>query len=283
MRSILLNDCSSEVIELVNKLLGKKFTIYSAPFDPQKPLPEFSMVILAAGNKKLEQILQELRVLRYACNFRNIPIILIKDKTDNYPNHSYIMAGATEVLSLQDPPLACQQILQGHLIPSRQPLDQEMEYLTPFINSTKHVLKTMASMEAEYRELYFANDFRIFGDVSGIIGLSGRAEGTVVITFYWELARKVIVQMMQVNEAEINAEFIHDGVGELINMITGFSKKSFVGKPYHFEFSLPTVVLGSGHQIGHPEETSIAVLIFDIEKNSFALQVCLKPAGKKSN
>jgi chemotaxis protein CheX len=88
---------------------------------------------------------------------------------------------------------------------------------------------------------------------------------------------------MRVKEEQINAEFIHDGVGELINMISGFSKKSFVGKPYHFELSIPTVVMGSGHQIGHPDETSIALLIFDVGKNSFALQVCLKPKTKKSN
>ncbi|MCX8011930.1 MAG: hypothetical protein N3A64_02075, partial [Desulfobacterota bacterium] len=191
MGTILLNDCSSEIIELVNKLLGEKFAIQSSSFDSAKPLQEFSMVILAAGNKKTEKIIQQLRSLRYACNFRNIPIILIKNKTDNFPDHSYIIAGATEVLSLQAPLLACRQILQGHLIPGRQPLAQEMEYLIPFITSTKHVLKTMASIEAEYREIYFANDFRIFGDVSGIIGLSGKAEGTVVVTFSWALARKI--------------------------------------------------------------------------------------------
>lgn len=281
MSKILLNDCGPEVTQMVNKLLGEKIAVQNSSFDAAKSLQQFNMVILEAGNKKPEELFQQVKSLRYACNFRNIPIILIKNQSDNRPNHSYIMAGATEILSLQDPPLACRQILQGYLIPNRQPLEQEMEYLTTFINSTRHVLKTMASMEAEYKELYFANDFRIFGDISGIIGLSGEAEGTAVITFYWDLARKVISQMMRVTDDKINAELIHDGVGELINMISGFSKKSFIGKPYHFELSLPTVVMGSGHQIGHPEDSSIAMLIFDMEKSSFALQVCLKTKVKK--
>ena len=280
MSKILLNECSPEVTELVNKLLGEKVTIQSSSFDAKRPVQEFSMVILEA-NKKQDQLLHRIKALRYACNFRNVPIILIKKKRDHYPLQSYVLAGATEILSLQDPPLACRQILQGYLIPNRQPLEQEMEYLNPFIEGTKNVLKTMASMKAEFKELHFANDFRIFGDVSGIIGLSGKAEGTVVITFYWVLARKVISQMMQVEEDKINAELIHDGVGELINMISGSSKKAFVGKPYHFELSLPTVVMGSGHQIGHPEDASIAALIFDMEKSSFVVQVCLKPKGKK--
>jgi hypothetical protein len=41
--------------------------------------------------------------------------------------------------------------------------------------------------------------------------------------------------------------------------------------------------MGSGHQIGHPEEASIALVIFDVENKSFALQVCLKPKTKKGN
>jgi hypothetical protein len=66
-------------------------------------------------------------------------------------------------------------------------------------------------------------------------------------------------------------------------MISGFSKKSFIGKPYHFELSIPTVVMGSGHQIGHPEGASIALVIFDVGKSSFALQACLQPKTKKGN
>jgi chemotaxis protein CheX len=283
MNKIILYDCSQEVTDMVNNLFGKKVAIENSSFDAQRPLQEFRMVIVETGSKKTEQLLQEIKALRYACNFRNIPIIVMKKKGDTYPNNPYLMAGATEILSWEAPPLACRQILQGYLIPNRKPLDQEMEYLTPFIDSTKHILKTMTSMDAEYKELYFPSDFRIFGDVSGIVGLSGKAEGNAVITFCWDLARKVISHMMRVTEDQINAEFIHDGVGELINMISGFAKKSFVGKPYHFELSIPTVVMGSGHQIGHPEEASIALLIFDVEKNSFALQVCLKLKTKKSN
>jgi chemotaxis protein CheX len=140
----------------------------------------------------------------------------------------------------------------------------------------------MADMQAEFKEVYFCNTFRIFGDVSGIIGLTGKAEGTVVITFYWDLARKVISNMMQVDSNKLNAEIVHDGVGEIINVISGATKRQFVGKPYHFELSLPTVVMGSGHQIGHPEDASIAMLLFDMDDSSFALQVCLKPQRIKN-
>lgn len=281
MGRILLIDCSPEVTQLATMLLGEKGTIESEQFKEGKPIDEFKMVFLELGDDK-EQDAQKIKRLRYACNFRNVPIIIMKHGKDSEPEQSYILAGGTEVLSLKDPPAACRQILQGYLTPGRQPLKEEKEYIMPFVDSTNKVLTKMADMNPEFKEVYFCNTFRIFGDVSGIIGLTGQAEGTVVITFYWDLARKVISNMMQVDSSKINAEIIHDGVGEIINVISGATKRQFVGKPYHFDLSLPTVVMGSGHQIGHPEDASIAMLLFDMDGSSFALQVCLKPNKARS-
>jgi chemotaxis protein CheX len=279
MKPIFLNECSPEAVTLITALMGEETVFVNEPFDEKKRPEDFRMMVLESALDQ-ERFLAQVSRLRYACNFRNVPIVVLRKRDDHCPIQRYISAGATEVLSLRDPPAACRQILQGHLIPDRRPLKEEMAYLTPFIENTATVVQKMASGRAEFKEVYFSNTFRIFGDISGIIGLSGDAEGTVVVTFYWNTAWKIISRMMNVKAEEINAEYIHDGVGELINMIGGSTKKSFVGTPYHFELSLPTVVVGSGHQIGHPEGASIAILIFDMEDSSFALHVCLKPRGK---
>jgi len=271
---VLLMDCQPELMQTLSELFGDQVSLQTEISG--KNLNGFKMVVIQDSEDR-DGVLRSIRSLRYALKFRNVPLVLIRNKETRTPVQQYIMAGAAEVLSLGDHPAACRQILKSYLIPSRQPLDQEQEYLVPFINNTRHVLKTMAAVEAEFQEVYFSNDLRIFGDVSGIIGLSGEAEGTVVVTFYWNLARTIIAKMMQVDGEGVNAELIHDGVGELVNMISGASKKDFVGKPYHFELSLPTVIVGSGHQIGHPDDASIAVLIFDVGGDSFALQVSLKP------
>jgi chemotaxis protein CheX len=275
MKPILLSDCSEEVGRLMASLLGEKTLLQSGSFE-HKRLEEFRMVVLET-HREQRKVLDQIGRIRYACNFRNTPIIVVRGRDDHFPVQYYIMAGATEVLSIADPPAACRQILQGYLAPDRKPLEEEMKYLSPFIDHTILILKTMAGGRAEFREMYFANSIRVFGDISGVIGLSGEAEGTVVLTFYRDLAWKIISRMMQVKEDAVNADLIHDGVGELINMIGGSSKKSFVGTPYHFELSLPTVVVGSGHQIGHPENASIAILIFEMESSSFALHVCINP------
>ncbi|MFW6148079.1 MAG: chemotaxis protein CheX [Thermodesulfobacteriota bacterium] len=272
MDKVLVMGCQPAVIQALSELFGNQVRLQT---ETSEELTRFKMIVVQDGGDR-EDILHRIRNLRYALKFRNVPLVLIRDKQTSLAAHHYIMAGAAEVLSLADPPAACRQILRSYLIPNRQPLDQEKEYLSSFIKNTRHVLKTMANADAEFQEVYFSNDLRVFGDISGIIGLSGEAEGTVVITFYSDLARTIIANMMQVNRSGVNAELIHDGVGELVNMISGTSKKEFVGKPYHFELSLPTVIVGPGHQIGHPDDGSIAVLIFDVGGSSFALQVCLK-------
>ena len=279
MNKILLIDCSPEVAKAVADLLGDKVTLESSSFGDEFT-PRGSSMIILESDKAGESILQKIGDIRRSCNFSNVPIVIIKQQEDHIPMEHFFTAGATEVLSLDAPPVACRQILMGYLSLNRKPLEKEMEYLTPFIDNTVNVLKTMASVEPTFREVWFSKEFKIFGDISGIIGLSGNSEGTVAVTFYWPLARKIIAQMMKVEEDRVNAEYIHDGVGEIINMISGATKKNFSGTPYYFELSIPTVVVGSGHQLGHPEASSIAVLTFDVEETAFALQVCLKPKSK---
>lgn len=280
MDTIIAIDCSSEVADTFSTLLGDEVTFRNESFENIHNLQEYRMIILEAGINQ-DAILQRIRKLRYACYFRNIPIILIKREENIGSVEAYITSGATEVLSLSDPPAACQQILKGYLVPNRKPLKEEMEYLDAFIRNTCEVLKMTASAEPTFREVYFANDFKIYGDISGIIGLSGESEGILGITFYWPLAKMILARMMGVDEEHINGELIHDGVAEIINMISGSTKKEFVGKPYHFEISLPSVIVGSGHQIGHAENTPIAVLIFEVNFQYFALQVCLNPNSRR--
>lgn len=272
---IIAIDCSPTVMKVINNIFGNDVLLESESFKNIRELKNYRMIFIQEGIDTSE-ILKRIRKLRYACYFRNMPIVVVKVNDFTGSIESYVTAGATEVISLNDPPAAIQQILKGHLIPNRQPLKEELEYIDTFIKHTINVLKTAASMEVSFEEVYFENDFKIFGDVSGLIALSGGAEGILGITFYWPLAQKIIARMMDTDEDKINAELIHDGVAEMVNMIGGSTKNDFVGKPYHFEISLPSVILGGGHQLGHAEKSPIAVLIFKVDFQYFALQICLK-------
>ena len=276
---IIAIDCSSPIINVLTDLLGDNVTLESKPFKNIRELKDYRMIIVQEGIEKPE-LLKQIRKLRYACHFKNVPIVVIKIKDDKGSMESFITAGATEVISLKDPPAAIRQILYGHLIPNRQPLKEETEYINSFVKNTGIVLKTVASLDVTFEEVYFDNDFKIFGDVSGLIALTGGAEGILGITLYWPLAKTIIARMMGTDEEKINAELIHDGVAEIVNMIGGSTKKDFVGQPYHFEISLPSVIVGGGHQLGHADKSPIAVLIFKTDSQYFAVQICLRPNVK---
>lgn len=279
MSKILLNDCSDEITQKLTELLGPNADIVSDPFQEKRDISKFNMVALYAEDMS-SGVLDKIKHLRFSTKFRNIPVVLLLPDKPVQSVHPFLRSGTTDTLSLAEPPEALGQILQSYMIPSRKPRDSEMEYLTPFISSTKDVFSTMASMDVDFKQVYFQNEHRLLGDISGVIGLSGKAEGNVVVTFYWDLAQQIISSIMGVTADEIGPELLNDGVGEIINMISGSVKQYLVDTPFQFQLSLPTVILGWQHEICHPENSTVAVLLFDVEDKSFAVQVSLTPSKK---
>lgn len=277
MLNVLLNDCDAEITERFRRILGNSAAVTSLPFSSDRRVTDYHLAALYAGSGDGGEILNKIKQLRFMAKFRNIPIILLTDELESFSNQPYFHFGASDVLSLAEPPPVFKQILLGYLSPGRRPLEKERTYLKPFIRSTVEVLRKMADLEAEFKGVYFKNDLRILGDVSGVIGLSGPAEGTVTVTFLWDLAKIVVSRTVGVEAHEINAEIIHDGVGEIINMISGSAKADLADTPYYFHISVPTIVVGWGHEIGHPEKASIAVLLFDVGDKAFVLHVSLTP------
>lgn len=277
MTNVLLNDCTPEAARMLIEILEDSAAITDEPYNEQKEIKNFDLIMLYSDNMDDQSVLPKIKSLNSRTNFRNIPIILLKDKVEHFPEQPSINFGVTEFMALNEPPPVFRQILQGYLNPGRQPLDREMIYLTPFIENTKKVMNKMASLDVEFKGVYFKNNLRILGDVSGVIGLSGETEGTVVITFRWDLAKRIISNMMGVKETDINAEMIHDGVGEIMNMISGAAKKTLCKASYDFQLSLPTIIVGWGHEAGYPENATIAVLLFDIGDQAFVLHISLSP------
>ncbi|RLB13911.1 MAG: chemotaxis protein CheX, partial [Deltaproteobacteria bacterium] len=59
----------------------------------------------------------------------------------------------------------------------------DVELVNPFIEATLHVLRTMSSTEATPGKPYVKKDQHARGDVTGVIGLTGEASGTISVSF----------------------------------------------------------------------------------------------------
>ncbi|MGA1862418.1 chemotaxis protein CheX [Deferribacter thermophilus] len=149
------------------------------------------------------------------------------------------------------------------------------EHINPFIESTFSVFETMMGIKPSKKTVELKKGDNPSYDISGIIGLTGQAIGSVVISFPESLALKVVSKFIGEEKSEIDDDVV-DAVGELINMIAGGAKKIFTDKGLKFKISIPNVVTGKGHKIKRPSNVPCIAVIFEVDKEFFAIEVSLK-------
>jgi chemotaxis protein CheX len=127
------------------------------------------------------------------------------------------------------------------------------EYINPFLSSTFSVFDTMLHCKLERGSPYLKNGTQPQHQVSAIIGLSGKAQGTVVLGLSREAALGAAEAMLQERPPEINGD-VTDAVGELVNIIAGGAKAKL--EHLQLSMSLPTVITGKGHSIEFPSKVT---------------------------
>lgn len=151
-----------------------------------------------------------------------------------------------------------------------------VEFVNPFIQSTCNVFKTMVFMEAE-RGRPFLKEKTARADISGTIGLAGKTNGVVAVTFEKEVACKITSSMLGEEHTEMN-ETVQDTIGEIANMVAGGAKSIMAGKGMSFKIAVPSVIVGQDHWISYPAKVPCMVIPFTIKElnKSFNVEVCLK-------
>ena len=124
-----------------------------------------------------------------------------------------------------------------------------VEYINPFLKSTVSVFNTMLNCKLERGTPYLKNGTQPQHEVSGVIGLSGKALGTVVLGLSREAAISATEALLQERPAEINGD-VTDAVGELVNIIAGNAKAAL--EHLEMSVSLPTVITGKNHCVEFP-------------------------------
>lgn len=154
------------------------------------------------------------------------------------------------------------------------------EYINPFIASLDKAFQTMLNCEVTREPLRLRTGNGALHEVSGIIGLSGRAVGTVVLSLSREVALHATSALLLTEATEINDEVV-DVVGELTNVVAGGAKAQL--EQYELSISLPNVITGSHHEIRFPSNVSPICVPFQTPWGPLALEVGLAevavPAG----
>jgi chemotaxis protein CheX len=112
-------------------------------------------------------------------------------------------------------------------------------------------------------------------DVTAIVGLTGSVMGTVSVQLKTNMALKVTSNMLQMEVKTLNND-VSDAIGELGNMIAGGLKTDLEARGVKFDISIPTVIVGPGHSIGHLAGSESIFYPFFVNNEPFVIAVSVK-------
>lgn len=154
------------------------------------------------------------------------------------------------------------------------------DYINPFLTSLTSTFQTMVNCELRRGKLELKQHAKLKYPVSGVIGLSGKAVGTVVINLSESVARKSASAMLMMEITEINDDVV-DAVGELANMVAGAAKAEL--EEYELSISLPNVITGSHHDIRFPSNVTPICVPFESDFGPLVLEVGLASIAEPVN
>lgn len=151
----------------------------------------------------------------------------------------------------------------------------DVKLINPFLESTLHVLNTIAGITAEKGKPYLKKDNVAIGDVSGIIGLAGDMNGIISVTFTEKCILHIVTGMFGDEVKELNEE-IGDAVGEIANMISGQARQKLESQGINLQAAIPSVVMGKDHTISHLTKQPIIALPFSTAGGEFTVEICFE-------
>jgi chemotaxis protein CheX len=146
------------------------------------------------------------------------------------------------------------------------------EYIEPFENTLISVFDTMLGCKVTKADPNKPVDPDKKHEISGIIGMSGKARGAVALSMSREAALAAAGALLCEKMTDMNSD-VTDAVGEITNIVVGSAK----AKLAHLDLSIsiPTVILGIDHKIDFPRNIMPVVVPFDSSWGYIAIQVGL--------
>lgn len=149
----------------------------------------------------------------------------------------------------------------------------DVNHINPFVKSISNVFAMMLGCEIRRTGLKLKSSMAPSFDVTGVIGLSGKVNGSVVLSLSRRLALKTVENMLGEEATEIN-EMVADAVGELTNMVAGSAKAEL--SEYDLSLGAPNVIVGRHHVICFPKNVRPICIHFDSQWGAISLEVGLE-------
>lgn len=150
------------------------------------------------------------------------------------------------------------------------------DHINPFLESTQNLFQNMLGEEPVIGEKALLKDlYNHPWDISGVIGVTGPAEGVIVLRLALSLVLSLMEQSgMSSDDETEQKQLITSMVGEMTNVIAG----NALGKiqQYDLDISVPFVIQGKEHSISWPTNNPVISIPFTTTLGDFEVNVSLK-------
>lgn len=134
-----------------------------------------------------------------------------------------------------------------------------VEFVNPFLAAACDVFRTVLDCELKRGPLGLKKHNTPKYEVNGLIGLTGKCQGMVVVGLGRHTALQAAEIMLGERPADLNSD-VMDAVGEITNMIAGSAKARL--EEYTLSVGLPSVICGRHHIVPFPQKSTPFALPF---------------------
>ena len=116
------------------------------------------------------------------------------------------------------------------------------EYINAFLAPAKMVWEKELGQNLELAKADLASDQFTSEDITAVIGISGKLEGTVLYGFPQDTAKAVVDTMVGEDAGSATDELGLSALGEIANMITGNAATKLAAEGYPCDISPPVII-----------------------------------------
>jgi chemotaxis protein CheX len=144
------------------------------------------------------------------------------------------------------------------------------DYINPFLLATVSVFDSMLGVKIAMQKPFVRKPLDPQYEVTGVIGLTGKATGTVAFSLPSEAAIKITGKLLGEQPTALNAQVV-DAIGEVTNMIAGAAKAQLA--ELQLSIGLPTVVIGRECCVAFPSRAVPISIPFTCELGNLVVEV----------
>ena len=158
----------------------------------------------------------------------------------------------------------------------------DVKFINPFVHGTVEAMKKIASMDIQPGKVSLKESNVAAGDVSGIIGITGDATGTLAISFTETCICNIVSGLRGELHTAADRE-VFDAVREITRMILAVAGTYIEQEGMKVYAALPTVVYGKSHTIEPMFESPSITIPFSTEKEAFVVDICIKSTATEAS